>query len=382
MTGIRVLIIGGGPAGLVTGIALARIGARVRIVERESAQTPTGVAVNIQNSPLRALAALGLIDEIVAAGHTTATVHLLDADGAPTAPPLRPRTLVPGYPASIELHRSDLARILERTALDSGVDLRYAVSVSALHDESDDDAHRARTARVDVTFTDGTADAFDLVVAADGIRSSTREVVFGQDAAVPVYSGQCIWRAEAERGDIDELMMLSGPEGKLGLLPLSDDTLYVYLLKSFAAEPSRGDIGDVDAALRAGVSAFGGPATGIAATLRPGADFRGLYSVLQPAPWHRGRVVLVGDAAHATTPHLAYGFGLAVEDALVLAESLQVENDVPAALRSFTARRIPRCRLVVENSRQLSDWEQHAPADASAYGRLMADSMSALTELP
>ncbi|MFT4306254.1 MAG: FAD-dependent monooxygenase [Microbacterium sp.] len=368
-----VLVVGAGPGGLAAAIALARCGVAVQVVEIEPGPTAAGVAVNVQNSPLRALATLGVIEDIVRCGHSTATVHLLDADGVPVAPPLRPTPLVPGYPGSVEVRRTDMARILEAAALRAGAEIRYGTSVTVLEDDGD---------RVRATFTHGGRGDYDLVIGADGIHSHVRDLVFGPQDARLRYSGQCIWRAEAERGDVDELMMLSGPAGKLGLLPLTGERMYVYLLKDFASPPPRDRLGDVDAALRAALSGFRGPALGVADRLAPGADFRALHSLMMPAPWFRGRVVLIGDAAHATTPHLAYGLGLAVEDGLVLTESLEGADDPDAALRGFMRRRYDRCRLVVENSRRLSEWEQRPPADPAAPARLMSESMTILTRPP
>ena len=88
--------------------------------------------------------------------------------------------------------------------------------------------------------------------------------------------------------------------------------------------------------------------------------------IFVPTPWYRGRVLLIGDAAHATTPHLASGAGLAIEDAVVLGELLRSAKPVAAALEEFMARRYERCRLVVENSVQVAEWEKH-PGDAAAY---------------
>jgi 2-polyprenyl-6-methoxyphenol hydroxylase-like FAD-dependent oxidoreductase len=77
-----------------------------------------------------------------------------------------------------------------------------------------------------------------------------------------------------------------------------------------------------------------------------------------PSPWHRGRVLLIGDAVHTTTPHMAAGAGIAVEDSVVLAALLAAGGTVPAVLEAFMARRYERCRLVVENSFQLGEWEK------------------------
>jgi 2-polyprenyl-6-methoxyphenol hydroxylase-like FAD-dependent oxidoreductase len=369
----NVLVVGGGPGGLVAATALSRAGAAVDLVELEPELTARGVAVNIQNSPLRALAGLGLIDDIVDNGHTTATLHLLDAAGTPVAPPIQPPSLVPGYPASVELYRITLARILEAAALEAGARIHYGRTVTALQNRADG---------VEVTFSDGTSGAYDLVVGADGINSRVREMLFGPDAGAPSYSGQCIWRTEADRGDVAEFMSLAGPSGKLGLLPLTDERMYVFLVKNFPTMPARGELGDLDEALRAALSDYSGPASGLADRLHPGADFRGLYSFLLPKPWYRGRVVLIGDAVHATTPHLSYGLGLAVEDGVILTEMLEQAESVEDALEGFVERRYERCRLVVENSRSLSTWEQHPTDDPMAAARLMGQSIAVLTELP
>jgi 2-polyprenyl-6-methoxyphenol hydroxylase-like FAD-dependent oxidoreductase len=94
-------------------------------------------------------------------------------------------------------------------------------------------------------------------------------------------------------------------------------------------------------------------------------DRRPLHAILVAPPWHRGRVLLIGDAAHSTTPHLAMGAGIAIEDAVVLAELLESHDGLDDALEAFMARRYERCRLVVENSLQLGEWEKH-PDDPEA----------------
>jgi 2-polyprenyl-6-methoxyphenol hydroxylase-like FAD-dependent oxidoreductase len=90
-----------------------------------------------------------------------------------------------------------------------------------------------------------------------------------------------------------------------------------------------------------------------------------------PPPWHRGRVLLIGDAAHTTTPHMAAGAGIAVEDSIVLAQLLQSEDSLQVALEKFMTRRYERCRMVVENSFLLGEWEKSPGAsDADPVGVL------------
>ena len=106
-------------------------------------------------------------------------------------------------------------------------------------------------------------------------------------------------------------------------------------------------------------------------------NVRPLEAVLVPRPWHRGNVAMIGDAVHATTPHLASGAGIAVEDALVLSDFLASESDIGRALERFEERRWERCRMVVENSVAIGEMElNHASPDK--LKALMAESESAL----
>jgi 2-polyprenyl-6-methoxyphenol hydroxylase-like FAD-dependent oxidoreductase len=105
-----------------------------------------------------------------------------------------------------------------------------------------------------------------------------------------------------------------------------------------------------------------------------------LQSLLAPLPWHRGRVVLIGDAVHASTPQLAMGAGLAIEDSLVLAELLDTAGTLEEALHGFGNRRFARCRMVVENSLQLGLWEQHPDDPEADPGGLSGTSWAALAE--
>jgi 2-polyprenyl-6-methoxyphenol hydroxylase-like FAD-dependent oxidoreductase len=107
--------------------------------------------------------------------------------------------------------------------------------------------------------------------------------------------------------------------------------------------------------------------------------FRPIDSLLMPQPWYRGRVVLIGDTVHATTPHLAAGAGIGIEDALVLAEELARASDVDTALAAFQDRRWGRCRMVVENSARLGEIEISG-GDKDEHSRIIRDSLMALAQ--
>jgi 2-polyprenyl-6-methoxyphenol hydroxylase-like FAD-dependent oxidoreductase len=108
-------------------------------------------------------------------------------------------------------------------------------------------------------------------------------------------------------------------------------------------------------------------------------NYRPFSALLLPEPWTAGRVVLLGDAVHSTTPHLASGAGIAVEDALVLAEELARETDVETALKAYSRRRFPRSREVVERSLAIGR-HQLAGGDPREVGRMMGEALHVLAE--
>ena len=107
-------------------------------------------------------------------------------------------------------------------------------------------------------------------------------------------------------------------------------------------------------------------------------DFRALYWLLLPPPWGAGRAVLIGDAAHTTTPQMAWGVGLAIEDALVLADLVAGGVSPGEIAARLSERRFERCRLVVEGSLQLSRWEREPDTPGADPGRLISETFKAL----
>jgi 2-polyprenyl-6-methoxyphenol hydroxylase-like FAD-dependent oxidoreductase len=169
---------------------------------------------------------------------------------------------------------------------------------------------------------------------------------------------------------------------KAGLNPVSAAEMYMFLLEHVPENPRMPEE-DWVRLLADRLTPFGG----LWQTLRAGlndrsrVNYRPLETLLLPEPWFKGRIILIGDAAHATTPHAAYGCGLAVEDAIVLAEELTRESPLQSALERFMQRRFERCRAVVEGSARLGDLEMaHAPlhehqAATAAIARAIAQAI-------
>jgi 2-polyprenyl-6-methoxyphenol hydroxylase-like FAD-dependent oxidoreductase len=328
----------------------------------------------MQGNGLRELRRLGVLDEVLAAGYPFNDLGLRAPDPAGTLIAEFPDARTGGgdLPATLGLPRPELARIMADRAVAAGAKLRFGTSVRALApDESG----------VDVTFSDGSSGRYDLVVGADGIRSATRRML-GIDVE-PQPSGMGIFRAFGPRpASVTRTdLYYGGPAYIAGYCPTGDGTLYAYLVED-AADRSSLTPEERLAAMRALAAHYHGPWDDIRATLTDPSlvSYTVIESLIVPAPWNRGRVVLIGDAAHACPPTLAQGGAQALEDAAVLTELL-LSHDAPddALWTAFTARRFDRAKTVVEASCQLAQWQlDHVQGDLPG---LMA-TISALVSQP
>jgi 2-polyprenyl-6-methoxyphenol hydroxylase-like FAD-dependent oxidoreductase len=216
------------------------------------------------------------------------------------------------------------------------------------------------------------------VVGADGIFSTTRQALF-PDAPQPKFTGQGCWRILADRpAEVDRAEMWLGGPVKLGFNPVSGGKMYAFILEHVPDNPwyePDEQLPHVAELLRP----YGGYVAEIRDNLGKDSlvNYRPLEWVMLPPPWHKGRVVLIGDAVHATTPHMASGAGMAVEDGLVLAEELGRQDDVEDALAAFTSRRFERARMVVENSVRIGEIEM-AGGDQRDANAMLGDTMQKL----
>jgi len=366
----KVLIVGGSVAGMSCAIQMRKRGVAVDLIDIDPAWRSYGAGITVTGPTLRALRTVGVLEPVIAQGATWNGAKIHDKSGKLLEEITFP-ALAEDLPTTGGILRPILHKILAAKTLQAGTQVRLGVAVSSLDD---------RGAQIAVTLNDGTRGDYDLVVGADGIFSHMRERVF-PGAAPPVFTGQVIYRLLAERPPgVDRTHFFMGEDCKVGFSPVSTTHMYMFLLHPAAANP-RIEAADQPQKLYEAMAGFGGFVPQIRETVLTAnahsVNYRPLEVLLHPAPWYRGRVVLIGDAAHATTPHLASGAGMAIEDGIVLAEELQSQPTVEQALRNFMARRFERCRLVVENSVKLGQIEMsHGPAPE--HTRLMTEALGAL----
>jgi len=369
MAAKRILIIGGGISGMCAAIELRKRGAQVDLVELDPQWRVYGAGITLSGPTLRALARVGIAQDIMTHGCCVDGLDAFTAEGLPIGQLPTPRIAGPDIPGGGGILRPVLARILREHTLASGTAVRCGTSFSAFNEVADS---------IRVNFSDGRSEPYDLVIGADGLQSSVRAALF-PDAPAPHYTGQGSWRAVVPRpAQLARAQMYMGRSVKAGINPISKDEMYMFVTER-RESPDYIDEALWPGELRGILKEFGGLIGEIREAL--GAQsrilYRPFYAVLVPPPWHKGRVVLIGDAAHATTPHLASGAGIGVEDAVVLAEELERSTDLDMALRAFTQRRYERCRMVVENSLALGDMERrNAPREQ--HEQLMRTSMAAL----
>jgi len=284
------------------------------------------------------------------------------------------RLLGPDYPATIGIMRQSVHEVLVRKLEEVGVPIRLDTSITTLSQTDDS---------VEVVFTDGTRGSYDLVVGADGSNSAVREMTFGQQTR-PRYTGQMNWRATVRRPpEVTGRYSYFGPTIKSGFNPISERQMYIYLLQNIQERPRWLDE-ELPEILRGLLAEFGGVLGRARDEVRDPECIicRPVFSMILPPPWHRGRVVLIGDAAHTTTPQLASGASIAIEDAVVLARHLATGASLSAALDMFTQARYERCRLVVQNSEQLGEWEKRPGTADHLVAGLVAESYRILAQEP
>jgi 2-polyprenyl-6-methoxyphenol hydroxylase-like FAD-dependent oxidoreductase len=337
---MRVIVVGGGIAGLSAAIALGRTGQEVVVLERAPRVDPLGAGITLFGNAMRALDRLGVGEAVAARGAPAMRSAILTCEG-------RELTHVPSdlLEGTIALHRADLQAELAA----AGGEVRLGAQVTAV--EQGDESVVAIAA-------EGGAERGDLLVGADGLSSVARRAI----AEAPIrYAGYTAWRGVSpvpvEPGRLTESW---GVGERFGLVDIGRGRTYWFATKN-APEGERDEPDGRKAEIVRRFSGWHEPIAAVAEAADESAILRNDVYYLEPLPgWSSGRVVLVGDAAHATTPGVGQGAAQAIEDAVVLADRLTRGDDLATALAEFEAIRRPRANAVLRMSRRVDKAAQLA----------------------
>jgi 2-polyprenyl-6-methoxyphenol hydroxylase-like FAD-dependent oxidoreductase len=327
-----VAIVGGGIAGLAAARALTKRGISCVVLERRTTPSDGGLAINLPGNAVRALARLGLGEDIRSAGHPlhrreyrTEKDRLLfgiDEDA------FWPEQMRP-----CAMRRSKLIELLATGVPDDCI--RRGVGLEQLFLQDDG---------ADLKLVDGSHLRASIVIGADGVRSGVRGALFGTRAGQDhALIAQASWRFMAPDPGIDCWTVWAGPAGLILLMPVGNGEVYGWA----AASHSRAD--DVShAALIALTARF---PDRVRAAVAGASIHHSPLEEVRLDRWSKGRAVLIGDAAHATAPVWAQGAALAMEDAVVLADVLDAVRDPAVALSAYEVRRRER----VEHVQKMTD---------------------------
>jgi 2-polyprenyl-6-methoxyphenol hydroxylase-like FAD-dependent oxidoreductase len=369
----KILIVGGGIGGLASGIALAKAGYAVEIAEIQKEFNVYGVGIIQPANALRALDALGLADEALRRGSAYGMIKMCTASGHVfTEVGVGPIGRLPSHNG---ISRRILHEILYEEAVKQGVVFKMGVTVSEIENNENE---------VTVEFTDGSGGRYDIMIGADGVRSKIRSLVLGDHK--PRYTNQSVWRYPFKRlPELETGYMFMGKRSKAGLIPMTADQMYIFLVTSEGEDNPFIPEHELVPRMKERLGEYTAPM--IQQLVNEINDpekvvYRPLEVLWVHPPWYRNRVILIGDAVHATIPQLGQGAALALEDAIVLAELLQSEKKVETAFEKFMERRLERCKAVVDVSVQvggleLLDWKGQMP-EGTNLGAIIGKASAAM----
>jgi 2-polyprenyl-6-methoxyphenol hydroxylase-like FAD-dependent oxidoreductase len=336
----HIAIAGAGIGGLCTAIALQRSGFKVTVYEQAEKLTQVGAGLTIWENAVRVLRTLGLADQAIKAGAILEHFQL-KTDRGETLYTIQPGGVKPGFnELSIAIHRADLHEILLGALTAGSLKLNKACVGFTQTDE-----------QVILEFANGETDSADLLIAADGIRSTIRAQMFPH---VPLrYSGYTAWRGVVESGDEAAAGMTSetwGSGARFGIVRIDSRRTYWFASvnesagKRYAADEGRAHLLRRFAGWHSPVISLI-EATPAALILQ-----NDIYDFAPLPRWSLGRVTMLGDAAHATTPNMGQGACMAIESAYSLARSLSVEHDHSSSFARYEKERHARTARITNQS--------------------------------
>jgi 2-polyprenyl-6-methoxyphenol hydroxylase-like FAD-dependent oxidoreductase len=370
MTVNNVLVVGGGITGTVLAIALAQKGVKVVLAERSPVWYGVGHGITLQGNALGSFNKIGAYDKMAEKGCGFDDIEMFHASGALIARMPIAKAGGPELPATMGALRSDIQTVLVDMIHDLGVEVRLDTELVGFENHENS---------VTAEFNNGNKEEFDLIVGADGIKSSTRKLLGIKEDKKS--SGLGIWRVVTTRTPEMNCsgMAYGGDEYKAGYTPISDTLCYAFVL----TKPERPDNGLSDAdEMRRLLSSYHGNFDYIRNNIKDD-DYMNFQEIewlfVEDEPWHKGRVIVTGDAVHACPPLIAQGGAQCSEDAILLADYVTREGNMEDLLVAYQERRKPRIKIVVENTLKLAakEIDPSLPGDP---GQIMGSTMGAMAQ--
>jgi len=361
----KILIVGAGIGGLCAAIALAQIGVEVDIIDIKPDNSVPGVGWGLRTNGLRALREIGLLEQTLAIGFPTPPLSYYDRNGRHVVDIPYGRKF-DGMPNNVQLPRLGFLEMASARALEAGCTIMMATTAVDIQQDA---------TGVTVGLSDGSSRRYDLVIGFDGINSQIRGYLFGEKY-VPVRSGGVAWRAPVRAPDtLKGAVFCHGFGGKVGFVPLVGGMMYVIVTHFEPGRP-RHDPAAFAQIMHQRAREMMGDSTFMAEAIdslrtAPNVAYTPLDTVMVPNPWYRGRVMIMGDAAHAMTPYLGSGAAMAIEDGVVFAKLLQTGDTLYDVQTRFMARRYPRVKTIWDISLQMMH-EEFDSATPEALERRLA----------
>lgn len=344
---VKIVIIGGGIAGLTTAIALKQAGFQPEIFEAAPQIRAVGAGLVLAANAMKALKHIGIESEIIERGNALPAFVIYDSGGK-IIMKTDSISLSQKYGTdNFTIHRADLHAVLLSKAKNLSINLnRQAVDFIQKPDS------------VIIHFKDGAQLETDFLIVADGIHSAIRQKLI--PGSTPRYAGYTCWRAviDNSRLKITETSETWGVEGRFGIVPLKGNKIYWFAcINAPENDLKMKKMGVSD--LRIHFKHFHPAVPDI---LWETSDEALIHNdILDIKPLNRfayGRILLVGDAAHATTPNMGQGACQAIEDAVTLGAILKQNPDLPAVFRLYEQKRLARTRYIINTSRNLGSLAQ------------------------
>jgi 2-polyprenyl-6-methoxyphenol hydroxylase-like FAD-dependent oxidoreductase len=335
-------IIGGGIGGLTLAIALQRKGYDVKVYERAIDINPIGAGLGLAANAIKALAEIGISEEVVAKGKIMRRLLIKDYQGKVLSETDSEKISEQyGMINNFTIHRGDLHDVLLKKVIPDTLQL-----AKECRDFKQDQSG------VTLFFQDGTSAHADYVIACDGIHSVFRKKLLPH--STPRFAGYTCWRAVIDNApddfNFDETVESWGAGSRFGMVPLTGKRVYWFACLNAAANDQKKRIYKVDDLLRH-FAEFHDP---IAKILMRTRNEQMIWNdIIDLAPIKRfafGNIVLMGDAAHATTPNMGQGACMAIEDAAVLSNCLEEHTSPEEGFYTFQKQRIARTTKIVNNS--------------------------------